>query len=234
MHGVLPALSIFAGHWAIVSFGTTNRPISSETTAMNSKPGHSTTGTVIYGLLIIVPIAILFLLLVKLTEILEKLAVPLGMESSFGAAIALVIIIIVAISGILLVSWIMGAIMRRIVSYEKFETALLNEIPGYQIVASVARGFAEGETSYAAALVELHGPGAAALGFIMDEHADGRVTVYIPSVPVLTVGNIFVVERERITLLEASAREVADSIAKWGTGSEHIFAAAKTTPESGQ
>jgi len=83
----------------------------------------------IYGLFIIVPAAILFLLLVKLTEILEKVAVPLGMESSFGAAIALLIIVVVAIAVILLFGWIIGSLMRRVISYEAFESSLLNETP---------------------------------------------------------------------------------------------------------
>lgn len=191
---------------------------------MKNSAGHSTLGTVVYGLFIIVPAAILFLLLVKLTEILEKLAEPLGMESSLGAAIALAIAIVAAIAVIVLFSWIIGSIMRRVVSYEKFESTVLNEIPGYQIVANVARGFSAGEASYIPVLVELHGPGAAVMGFVMEEHADGRATVYVPSAPVLTVGSIFVVDRERITPLQAGAGEVADCISKWGTGSVNILA----------
>lgn len=49
-------------------------------------------------------VAIVFLLLVKLTELLQKVAVPLGMESSFGAAIALIIIAAAALAVIVLLS----------------------------------------------------------------------------------------------------------------------------------
>jgi len=200
---------------------------------MKNASNHSKLGTVVYGLFILVPVAIVFLLLVKLTEILQKVAVPLGMESSFGAAIALIIIAAASLSLIFLMSWIIGAIMRRVVSYEKFESTVLNEIPGYQIVANIARGFSEGETSYAPALVDIHGAtGVATLGFIMEEHANGQATVYIPSVPVLTVGNIYVVSPERITRLNASAKEVADCISRWGTGSENIVSPSIPTPET--
>lgn len=190
----------------------------------------STLGTVVYGLLIIVPVAIIFLLLVKMTEILEKVATPLGLESNFGAAIALVIVAVIAVLFVLIFAWIVGSVTRRVVSYEKFESTILNGIPGYPIIANVVRGFSEGKTSYPPALVELHGPGAAALGFVMEEHANGRVTVYIPSVPVLTVGSLFVVERDRITRLEAGAKEVADCISQWGVGSGDIVARPKQTP----
>ena len=64
---------------------------------MKDTANRSTLGTVVYGLLIIVPVAIIFLLLVKMTEILEKVATPLGLESNFGAAIALVIVAVIAV-----------------------------------------------------------------------------------------------------------------------------------------
>jgi len=158
---------------------------------MSEKSNQSALGTVVYGLFIIVPVAIVFLLLVKLTEILQKVAIPLGLESSLGAAMALVIVIVIAMLVVLVFGWIVGSVMRKVVSYEKFESTILNQIPGYQIIANIARGFSEGETSYPPALIELYGPGAAVLGFIMEEHPNDQVTVYVPSVPVLTVGNIY-------------------------------------------
>ena len=81
---------------------------------MSKTSKHFSAGSVIYGLFILVPLAVVFLLLVKLTEILEKIAAPLGLESSFGAAIALLLAIIVALFVVGLVSWVVGAIMRRV------------------------------------------------------------------------------------------------------------------------
>ena len=181
-------------------------------------------GAVVYGLLIIVPAAVVFLFLVKLTDMLQQVATPLGLESSFGAAIALTIVVVIAVLAVVSISWIVGSLMHRVLSYEKFESAILNDIPGYQIIANIAKGFSTGETSYPPALVELHGPGVAVLGFIMEEHPDGQLTIYVPSVPVLTVGNIFLVARERITPLQAGAKEVADCISQWGIGSNKIVA----------
>ena len=125
---------------------------------------------------------------------------------------------------VLLFSWIVGSIMRRIVWYEKFETSVLNQVPGYPIIANIAKGFTEGEVSYPPELIELHGPGAAVLGFVMEEHDNGRSTIYVPSVPVLTVGNIYLVESKRITLLESGAATVADCISQWGVGSGKVVA----------
>jgi len=184
----------------------------------------SMVGTVIYGLFIIVPLGIVFLLLVKLTEILEKVAAPLGLESAFGTVVALIIAITVALAVVLLFAWIVGSIVRRVISYEKFEGAVLKQIPGYQIIAKIARGFSGGEAAYPRVMIELHGPGVSVFGFVMEEHDNGLLTVFVPSTPVLTVGNLYMVEPERITQLTAGASEVADCISQWGMGSKKIVA----------
>jgi len=64
----------------------------------------------------------------------------------------------------------------------------------------------------------------AAFGFVMEEHESGQATVYVPTTPVLTVGTIYLVDRQRITLLDAGATEVVDCISQWGMGSKKIIA----------
>jgi uncharacterized membrane protein len=196
-----------------------------EISNMQQKPSQSMSmaGTVVYGLFIIVPFSIVFLLLVKLTEILESIATPLGLESAFGAMVALIIAIIAALTVVLLFSWIVGSIFRKAVSYDKFEGAILKKIPGYQIIANITRGFSAGKTAYPPVLIELHGPGVAEYGFVMEEHDNDLLTVFIPSTPVLTVGNLYVVDRERVTYLTAGTSEIADCITQWGTGSKKII-----------
>lgn len=190
---------------------------------MKEKSGHSTASTIIYGLFILLPTAIIFLLLVKITEILEKIAAPLGLESNFGAAIALILAIVVALLVVCMFSWIVGLIMRRLVSYQAFENTILNQIPGYQIISNIVKGFFDGKSSYPPVLVELHGPGLEVFGFLMDEHENGKVTVFVPSSPVLTVGNVYLVKRDRVTLLDSSASEMVDCISKWGIGSRNVI-----------
>ena len=98
-----------------------------------SSRSMSMAGTAVYGLFIIVPLGIVFLLLVKLTEILKTIAAPLGLESAFGAMFALIIAITVALVVVLLFSWIVGSVIRRVVSYDKLEWAILKKIRGYLI-----------------------------------------------------------------------------------------------------
>jgi uncharacterized membrane protein len=158
----------------------------------------------------------------KIVEILEQIAKPLGLESTFGAAIVLILAVLV----VLLLSYFVGSLVQRGIgawSFEVFEEKLLKQIPGYQIVSNILKGFAEKRTSYPAAMVQLAGPGASVFGFIMEEHDDGSFTVFVPSSPALTVGSLHVLERDRVTLLEASSADVANCISQWGVGSKEIL-----------
>jgi len=177
---------------------------------------------VIYGLLVLVPAAIIFLLLVKIVEILEKMAVPLNLESTTGVIVAIMLGILL----LLLLCFVIGSFVRtRIGSWplERLERKVLNQIPGYQIISNVLKGFVEKRTAYPAAMVRLYGPGTAVLGFIMEENENGSLTVFVPSAPTLTVGSLHVVDRERVTILEAGGMDVTNCISQWGIGSQNIL-----------
>jgi len=42
----------------------------------------------------------------------------------------------------------------------------------------------------------------------------------VPSAPALTVGSLHVVDRDRVTFLEATTVDVANCISQWGIGSD--------------
>jgi len=177
---------------------------------------------VIYGLLVLVPTAIIFLLLEKVVEILEKMAVAFNLESTLSFVIAVLL-------GLLLLfflCFIIGAFVRTRIgslSLERLERKVLNQIPGYEIISNVLKGFAEKRTAYPAAMIQLYGQGTAVLGFIMEENDNGSLTVFVPSAPTLTVGSLHLVDRERVTILEAGSMDVTNCISQWGVGSQKIL-----------
>jgi uncharacterized membrane protein len=173
---------------------------------------------ILYGAVTLVPIAIVFLVLVKIVEILESTASALGLGSASSAAVA-VVLALVAVVGF---CFAVGAFVRSRVgslSLEKAERAFLLQIPGYKIVKNMVEGFVKSETAFPPALVRLYETDAAALGFVMEDNGDGTVTVFIPSTPAITVGTLVVVAAAQVTLLEVSSMEFLDSISQWGVGS---------------
>ena len=188
---------------------------------MNKKKSVFRTN-VIYGLLVLVPVAVIVLLLAKIVEILEQIAEPLNLQSVTSVIAA----VILALLLVFCVCFAVGAMVRTRLgswSLERFERTVLKQIPGYEIISNVLKGFAEKRTAYPSAMIQLFGQGTAVLGFIMEENANGSLTVFVPSAPTLTVGSLHVVDPERVTILEAGSMDVTNCISQWGIGSKKIL-----------
>jgi uncharacterized membrane protein len=192
---------------------------------MNPTQSHFKSN-IVYGLIVLIPMAIIFLLVAKLVEILEAYAESLGIESYVGAILAVLLTVFL----LLALCFIVGALVRTRIgswSFERIEKRLLYQIPGYHIFHNMLEGFADQKTTFPRALVQLYGPGSAVLGFVMEDHADGKMTVFVPASPTLTVGHVHIVDRQRVTLLDAGMIEIVDCITQWGVGAEKIIVANK-------
>lgn len=177
----------------------------------------------IYGLIVIVPVAVIIVVIAKLVEVLELVAKSMGFESSFGTGAALLLALIFLV----FVCYGAGYLVQTQVgawTFERFEKTVLLQVPGYRIIGGILKGFAEDKVeSYQPALVQLGPPGTAVLGFIMDENDNDTMTLFVPTVPALTVGGLHIVERSRATLLEASHLDIVNCITEWGTGSNKVI-----------
>ena len=103
----------------------------------------------------------------------------------------------------------------------------LKVVPGYRIIKRTLTGFTERRKSYPAVMVELFQPGTAVFGFVMEENENDLLTVFVPSVPMVTTGNLHIVKRDRVTFIDAKAIEVADCISRWGSGTPRILGGLK-------
>ena len=113
---------------------------------------------VIYGVLVLAPLAVIVLLLVKIVEILHAIAEPLHLHSATSTLGALILALLL----VLIICFIVGAIVRTRIgtwSFERFERTVLYQIPGFKIISTALKGFAEKKTAYRAALVQLYGVG---------------------------------------------------------------------------
>ena len=175
-----------------------------------------------YGLVVIVPLAVLLLLLAKIVEVLRSVAESLELESTLGAGLAVVIALLVLV----IVCLAMGVMVRTRIgswSFGKLERMILQRVPGYELVGNILKGFAKEKDAYPAVMVRLHDPGTAVFGLVMEEHSNGILTVFLPSAPALTVGSLHVVEHDRVTYLDADAVDVANCISQWGIGSQRLL-----------
>ena len=86
--------------------------------------------------------------------------------------------------------------------WEGIERALFQRIPGYTLLKGLAHRMADDseETSWKPALVELEE--ALVPCFIIEELDDGRVTVFVPSVPTPFAGAVYILAPERVHPLD--------------------------------
>ncbi len=181
---------------------------------------------VVYGLIAIIPIAIVILLLAKVVEVLKGIGEPIAERLDMAPVVAALVAVVVAVAVILVACFVIGAAVRTRIgawSFEKVEKAILARVPGYDLIQNVLRGFAEKRTAYPAALVSLFCPGTGVFGLVMENNGDGTVTVFIASAPTLTVGAVHVVDRDRVRMLDAGLMSVTDCVSQWGVGSAKVL-----------
>ena len=176
-----------------------------------------------YGLIVIIPIAVIVIVIVRLVEVLDIVAKSIGLDSTFGAGVAIIIALII----LLFICYWLGLLVRTQIgswTFERVEQTLLNQIPGYKIISSALKGFAHDKIEeYRPALIQVGAPGTNSMGFVMEENDNDTYTVFVPSTPVLTVGNVYIIDQERVTFLETNYRDIVSCITDWGMGSKKIL-----------
>ena len=66
--------------------------------------------------------------------------------------------------------------------------------------------------------------------FIVEELDDGRFTVFVPSVPTPFAGAVYILDRERVHLVDVPFTQAMKSVSRWGSGSKELVAAMKSVP----
>ena len=179
------------------------------------------------GLLILVPVYLSVLLLLKAMNSVAGLARPFAnlLPEWFPAEHILSLLLV------LIVCFLIGVAVRTPAGraiQERIEKSFFERIPGYALFRSLTQRMAgkDEENVWKPALVEIEE--ALVPAFIIEELADGRFTVFVPSVPTPFAGAVYVLSRERVHPLDVPFTQALQSISRWGSGSKDLVAAMKT------
>ena len=153
------------------------------------------------GLLIVIPLYLAILLLLKAMQSVVGLVRPFAMllPEWFPAEHVLSLLLVVV------VCFLIGAVVRttggRAVR-ERLEKSLFERVPGYALFRSLTQRLAgqDEENVWKPALAEIEE--ALVPAFIIEELEDGRLTVFVPSVPTPLAGAVYVLARERVHPLD--------------------------------
>jgi len=178
----------------------------------------------ISGLLTVVPVYLAVLLVLKAMGSVLGLVRPfarllpdwLPAENILALLLLLVICFVVGVA----VHTAAGRAVR-----ERLEKSLFSRLPGFALIRSLTQQLAgeSQEKAWKPALVEIED--ALVPGFIIEELEDGRVTVFVPSVPTPLAGAVYILDRARVHVLDVPFTHAVSTISRWGAGSSELVAA---------
>lgn len=113
--------------------------------------------------------------------------------------------------------------------FNRTETSLLKHAPGYNLVKETILLFLGRKKApfSSVVLVRLFDSDTLMTGLVTDEHADGTVTVFIPTAPNPTSGNIYHVTPKNVYPVDISVEEGIRTIIGCGAGSTKMIEQAR-------
>ncbi len=181
------------------------------------------TSTLIGGMFVVVPVYLAVLLLLKGMQSVVNLVRPIAaLLPDVVPAEGLLSLLVV-----LGVCFVVGAAVRTRagrVARERLEVVFFERLPGYGLVRSLTQRLAgdTDEASWKPAFAEIED--ALAPAFVIEEHDDGRYTVFVPSIPTPLAGAVYILDRSRVHLLDVPFTQAIKSISRWGSGSKELVA----------
>ena len=183
--------------------------------------------TLLGGLLVILPatviVAVFIWLYLKVTRLIQPLTDQVLRFTGLPEVVADLIVVTVIVTFCFLV----GLIMKMRVFqwlFEVFERRVLTIAPGYNMVKeTVNQLLGRNKSPFGSvALVQLYESHTLATAFVTDEHDDGSYTVFVPTGPNPTSGQIFHLEGQYVHPVDVGVDTAMRSIISCGAGSSTL------------
>jgi uncharacterized membrane protein len=189
---------------------------------MNDRPFLSyIKTTLIGGLFVLVPIALVVMLVLQVIVYFRALVAPISDRIKLDWIGGETVSRIIALSAIVLVCFIVGLLAETRVArgvIEWMEDNIFSRIPGYEFLKGMSESIAglKLDDNQRVVLIDLEETWQ--IAFLIERIDDQLSTVYIPGAPNPMSGNVVIVKNERIKLLDIGAGD-ALKICGLGAGS---------------
>jgi uncharacterized membrane protein len=185
--------------------------------------------TLVGGLLVLLPMAIFVYVLMWVFDLIVQAIDPLTKVVMKASTTQGIVADIVAIGLLIWVCFLVGMFVRTRLgkwSYAVLESKLLRKTPGYSLIKETVSQFLGNKQSpfSSVALARIFGNDTLASVFITDTHEDGSYTVFMPTGPNPTSGNIYHLQAENVIPVDVSVEDTMRSIISCGAGSSTLIA----------
>jgi uncharacterized membrane protein len=188
--------------------------------------------TVLGGLLVILPLAIFFFALTWIFGLVLTAISPLTNIVMQKSPLQGIVADILVVALLIAVCFSVGAIVRTKLGkwfYLFVESNVFLRVPGYSLIKETVFQFIGNKKSpfSSVALVQIFGNETLVSGFITDKHKDGTHTVFVPTGPNPTSGNIYHLPKDLVHPVDVSVEDAMRSIISCGAGSSTLISKRK-------
>jgi uncharacterized membrane protein len=178
------------------------------------------------GLLLALPLGAAAYLLIKAIGLLERMLAPASDLLPQGRLLGVAVLQLVAIALLLLALVLLGAIARTAIgrgTAETLERAVLNKIPGYMIMKTMASDLSTTESANSLRPALVNCDANTVLGLIVEGGPGADVfTVFVPGAPSAASGSVMLVPSTRVQVLDATTGSAMRAMKQRGIGLQRL------------
>lgn len=177
--------------------------------------------TVVGGILFLVPVSILVYFLGEAFGFVSKLIEPLIRYVPAWTVAGVALATVITIGALIGICFVAGLFARMAVArglMRGVEEKILDRIPGYAMMRSMAHGWIGHQQSGDLSTALLRLDDAWHLAIVVDRCADGRSVVFVPEAPEAMSGAIFIVDADRVQPLNVPISDALRCVKRFGAG----------------
>lgn len=178
------------------------------------------------GLVILLPVVLVFLAIKELLEMLVGIASPIAdlfPEGTFDHIKETEIIAVLLIVGMAILLGVVSKLKAGRALGRGIEKYTLNKVPMYRMLKSLVAAFLDvEEESFKPAMME-NGSGDLEPVYIIEDRGRPRVVVLVPWAPTAFAGSVKIVQRERLHPLDVTLDEFSLSLTHLGNGMSELL-----------
>ncbi len=181
-------------------------------------------------MVVILPVAILFFVFNWIFNLVRNMIQPLTNLVMTKSQIQEILAAILVIAVILTLCFVIGVFVRTSLGkwiYQTLENRILKVAPGYSLIKETVMQFLGSKKSpfSSVALAQIFGNETLVSAFVTDTHSDGSYTVFVPTGPNPTSGNIYHLEGRFVHPIDVPVEDTMRSILSCGAGSTKLIKA---------
>ena len=184
--------------------------------------------TIIGGLLVVLPVAISLFALTWVFGMVRGGISPITTLVMANSPLQGVVVDVLVIALLVIACFVVGVLVRTKLGkwiYSILEAKVLLKAPGYSLIKETVAQFLGNKKSpfSSVALAQIYCNETMVSSFITDEHEDGSYTVFVPTGPNPTSGNIYHLPAQYVHPVDVPVEDTMRSIISCGAGSSVLI-----------